>query len=269
MAYATQRKPTSVPMQGRPRDGPATSPRAPQLPTPHPRCPPTKPGTVTPPGPTHRGLANPPAPAFLPPPTALPGARPPQARGPTPEGSSDQEPGRGTQGPGLPPRHTKWMDHGPRAGNAEGHKRHGTALPAPSTGTARGARATPTRGGGPRTPREHERIHTQTACGAYLRGNRTEPAERTDCMEWRTGRRGKGAPGWDNPQHALRGAQGNWVTTGGGKENWRQPSPPRPAASAVLTRTGYFTRQGSSGAKRYAPAPQLGSLMGVPLATSQ
>ena len=48
----------------------------------------------------------------------------------------------------------------------------------------------PGEGGGARTPRERERTHTQRARGANLRSNRTEPAERTDRMEWRTGGQG-------------------------------------------------------------------------------
>ena len=40
------------------------------------------------------------------------------------------------------------------------------------------------------TPREREGTHTQRTRGEYQKGNRTEPAERTDCMEWRTSERG-------------------------------------------------------------------------------
>ena len=40
--------------------------------------------------------------------------------------------------------------------------------------------------GGARTPRERERTHTQRTRGEYQKGNRTEPAERKDRMEWRT-----------------------------------------------------------------------------------
>ena len=47
-----------------------------------------------------------------------------------------------------PPPQTSQTEHGTEAGHAEGHGPSGTALPAPSTGTARGARATLTRGGG-------------------------------------------------------------------------------------------------------------------------
>ena len=46
------------------------------------------------------------------------------------------------------------------------------------------------RGVGRRTPRERKRTHTQRTRGEYRRGNRTEPAERTDRIEWRTSERG-------------------------------------------------------------------------------
>ena len=45
-------------------------------------------------------------------------------------------------------------------------------------------------GGGGRTPRECERTHTQWARGNYQNGTRTEPAKRTDRVEWRTSERG-------------------------------------------------------------------------------
>ena len=45
-------------------------------------------------------------------------------------------------------------------------------------------------GGGGRTLRERERTDTQRARGDYQKGKRTELAERTDCVEWRTSERG-------------------------------------------------------------------------------
>ena len=88
----------------------------------------------------------------------------------------------------APPR-ARQMEQGTRAGQAEGHGPRGTALPAPSAPTVRGAHATPPRGGG-RTPRERERTQTQRARGDYQKGNRTELTERTDRVEWRTSERG-------------------------------------------------------------------------------
>ena len=73
-------------------------------------------------------------------------------------------------------------EQGTGAGHAEGHGPRGTALPAPSAGTTRGAHATPPRGGG-RTPRERERTHTKGTRGDYQKGNRTERAEHTDHVE--------------------------------------------------------------------------------------
>ena len=102
----------------------------------------------------------------------------------------------------------------------------GTALPGPYPGTARGACATRTRGGGARKPRERARTHTQQARGADLEGDRIEPAERTDRMEWRTSRRGDGTAGRDDPPHAPRRARGK----GGGQEKdlgtGTRPNPP-------------------------------------------
>ena len=45
-------------------------------------------------------------------------------------------------------------------------------------------------GGGELTPREREGTYTQRARGDYQKGNRTELAERTDRVEWRTSERG-------------------------------------------------------------------------------
>ena len=88
------------------------------------------------------------------------------------------------------PPQARQTEHRTGAGHAEGHGPRGTALPAPSAGTTRDARATPPSGGGERTPRERERTHTKRTRGDYQKGNRTERAERTDRMEWRTSERG-------------------------------------------------------------------------------
>ena len=170
----------------------------------------------------------------------------------------------------APPQASQ-TEQGTGAGHAEGHGPRGTALPAPSARTARGAHATPPRGG-VRTPRERERTHTQRARGDYQKGNRTELAECTDRVEWRTASEGKGHPD-ETARHTQRGTRG----AGRGKrerQNTRyRPEPPEPAASAAHTLTGHCTRQGSSGALRHAPTPRQGSLRaspkGVPLATSQ
>ena len=86
------------------------------------------------------------------------------------------------------PPQARQTEHGTGAGHAEGHGPRETALPAPSAGTTRDARATPP--SGERTLRERERTHTKRTRGDYRKGNRTERAERTDRMEWRTSKRG-------------------------------------------------------------------------------
>ena len=88
------------------------------------------------------------------------------------------------------PPQARQTEQGTGAGHAEGHGPRGTALPAPSAWTARGAHATPPRGGGERKPRERERTDTHRACGDYQRGNRTELAECTDRVQWSTSERG-------------------------------------------------------------------------------
>ena len=88
------------------------------------------------------------------------------------------------------PPQARQTEQGNGAGHAEGHGPGGTALPAPSAGTTRDEHATPPSGGGGRTPRERERTHTKGTRGDYRKGNRTERAERTDRVEWRTSERG-------------------------------------------------------------------------------
>ena len=123
--------------------------------------------------------------------------RPPPPRGRPPTTPAARSPHRacrpsqvgGNRDRTAPPQ-ARQTEQGTGAGHAEGHGPRGTALPAPSAGTARGAHATPPRGGGERTPRERERTHTQRAPGDYQKGNRTELADRTDRVEWRTSERG-------------------------------------------------------------------------------
>ena len=121
----------------------------------------------------------------------------------------------------------------------------------------------PEGGGEAQTPREHERTHTQRTRGADPKGSRTEPAERTDRMEWRTGRRREGTPGRDNPQHAPRGTRGQ-----GGAQGETQEPAPAPTPQASPGRRAHTTRalhsQGSSSTQCYAPAPRLGSLRASP-----
>ena len=122
-----------------------------------------------------------------------------------------------TRRPSQPaPRHTNDTDppHGGRTTpSQEGGNRDRTAPPPSTPDGARdrgrtrgGARTTlngptsaqcrdsagcarhTTKGGG--GARERERTHTQRARGDYQKGNRTELAERTDRVDWRTSERG-------------------------------------------------------------------------------
>ena len=86
----------------------------------------------------------------------------------------------GGNGTGPPPPKASQTEYGTEAGHAVGHGPSGTALPAPSTGTARGARATPTRGGGGAdAARARAHTHTKDTRGK----SEGQP-------EWRTSQRG-------------------------------------------------------------------------------
>ena len=93
----------------------------------------------------------------------------------------------------------------------------------------------------------------------------TDPSSQNAQTAWNgvPAREGKGHP-YGTARHTQRGTRG----AGRGKRerhNTRyRPEPPEPAASAVHTRTGNCTRQGSSGALRHAPTPWLGSLRTSP-----
>ena len=99
------------------------------------------------------------------------------------------KPSRGEPGPDRPPPSTPdgARDRGRTSGGAR------TTWNGPTSAQcrdhARCARHT-TQGGGERTPRERERTHTKGTRGDYQKGNRTERAERTDRVEWRTSERG-------------------------------------------------------------------------------
>ena len=93
---------------------------------------------------------------------------------------------------GSPPPEQAKRSTGPRPDTRRGMDRVERPYQRPAPGP-RGVRAPHQpreEGGGARTPRERERTHTQRAHGKNQRGNPTEPAERTDRMEWRTSERG-------------------------------------------------------------------------------
>ena len=86
--------------------------------------------------------------------------------------------------------------------------------PAPRPREVRAPHKQGEEGGGARTPRERERTHTQRTRGEYQKGNRSEPAERTDRMEWRTSERWQGAPGQDGPPHKAQDTRSGKGKTG-------------------------------------------------------
>ena len=153
-------------------------------------------------------------------------------------------------------------EHGTGAGHAEGHGPRGTALPAPSAGTTRDARATPP--SGERTPRERERAHREKDTRGLPEGqpDRARGTHRPHGMAYQRARvddTRTGRPATRSAEHAGReGGKRGDTTPGTG------PNPPEPAASAAHTQTGHCTRQGSSGARRHAPTPRLGSLRASP-----
>ena len=146
-------------------------------------------------------------------------------------------------------------EQGTGAGHAEGHGPHGTALPAPSAGTARGAHATPPTGGGSGC-RGSASAHTRKGHAGTTR-RATGPSSRNAQTAWNgvPASEGKGHPD-EMARHTQRRTRG----AGRGKRerhNTRyQHEPPEPAARAASTRTGHCTCQGSSGALRHAPTPR-------------
>ena len=139
------------------------------------------------------------------------------------------------------------------------------ALPAPCPGTARGARATPTRRGGKGVDAVGARAHTNP------KGTRGEPAGQPDRargthrphgMVYRRARirvTRTARPATHSAENAGTGR-----AQLGGRRNQHRPQPPRPAASAAHTRPGRCTRQGSSGTPCHAPTSRLGSLRASP-----
>ena len=162
----------------------------------------------------------------------------------------------------APPK-ARQTEQGTGAGHAEGQEPLGTALPAPSAGTARGAHATTPRGGG--ADAGGARAHT------YAKGTRGLPEgqpdrargthrplgmvyQRARVRDTRTGRPATHSAGHEGREGGKRE-----------RHNTRyRPEPPEPAASAAHTRTGHCNRQGTSGALRDAPTPRLGSLCASP-----
>ena len=100
--------------------------------------------------------------------------------------------------------------------------------------------------GGGRADAAGARAHTHAKGTRGLpEGQRTELAERTDRVEWRTSERASDPDG--TARHTQRGTR--WAGRGKReRHNTRyRPEPPEPAARGTHTRTGHCTRQGSSG----------------------
>ena len=124
------------------------------------------------------------------------------------------------------PPQARQTEHGTGAGHAEGHGPSGTALPAPSAGTARDARATPPSGGGKAD------AHTRKG-NAGTTGRATGPSARNAQTAWNgvPASEGKGHPE-GTARHTQRGTRG----AGRGKQerhNTRyrpEPPPNRPRA---------------------------------------
>ena len=122
-------------------------------------------------------------------------------------------------------------EHRTGAGHAEGHRPRGTALPAPSAGTTRDARATPP-SGGRSGHRESASAHTRKG-HAGTTGGATEPSARNAQTAWNgvPASEGKGHPD-GTARHTQRGTRG----AGRGKQerhNTRyrpEPPPNRPRA---------------------------------------
>ena len=196
-----ERPPALQAPPGRTAGGNGARPPPPPSPPPSIRTPWTRPAARSP----HRDRAGPPRPharAHNADPDSPPSGR---AVG----GGGAQDPRRPTQRSKAPPRgrpaaapttpsqvggnrdrtappQARQTEQGTRAGHADGDR---TTWNGPTSAKcrdhARCARHT-TQRGGERTPRERERTHTKGTRGDYQKGDRTERAERTDRVEWRT-----------------------------------------------------------------------------------
>ena len=211
---------------------------------------------------------GPPTPRREAPPPRAPSCRPHSAHsqltkaGMPAGGRATPSKARGRRDRATPPR-AKEAEHGTGAGNAEGREPPGTALPAPCTGNALGARARPTRRGGGCV---RGSTSAQTRNGYMVRTRRaTGPSPQNAQTAWNgvPAGKGKGHPGGTGRNTHCEGHEGTEEPKGRSK-NRQRPRPPRPAASAAHTRRGHCTRHGSSSTQCWSPAPRLGSLRASP-----
>ena len=148
---------------------------------------------------------------------------PPQGR-PAPAPTIPSQVG-GNRDRTAPPQ-ARQTEQGTGAGHAEGHGPRGTALPAPSAGTRRDARATPPSGGGS-GHRESASAHTRKG-HAGTTGRATGPSVRNAQTAWNgvPASGGKGHPD-ETARHTQRGTRG----AGRGKRKRHdarcRPEPPR------------------------------------------
>ena len=131
------------------------------------------------------------------------------------------------------PPQARQTEQGTGAGHAEGHGPRGTALPAPSAGTTRGAHATPPRGGGADTARARAHTHERDTRGLPEgQPDRARGTHRPRGMAYQRARVR------DGPPHAAR-------NTRGGEGETRETQHQVPARTP---RTGHERRAHTDGA---------------------
>ena len=127
------------------------------------------------------------------------------------------------------PPQARQTEQGTGAGHAEGHGPRGTALPAPSAGTARGAHATPPRGGGADAAGAQAHTHERDTRGLPEgQPDRARGTHRPRGMAYQRAVRDTrtGRPATRSAEHAGRGGGNERDTTPG-----TGPNPPnRPRA---------------------------------------
>ena len=131
----------------------------------------------------------------------------------------------------APPR-ARQMEQGTGAGHAEGHRPRGTAVPAPSAGTVRGAHATPPRGGG--ADAAGARAHTHAKGTRGLPEGQPDPARGTHrprgmaYQRARVRNTGTGQPATRSAgQPGREGGNGRDTTPGTGPSPPNRPRAPR------------------------------------------
>ena len=151
------------------------------------------------------------------------------------------------------PPQARQTEHGTGTGHAEGHGPRGTALPAPSAGTTRDARATPPSGGGADTARARGHTHEKDTRGQPEgQPNRARGTHRPHGMAFQRARvrdTRTGRPATRRAEHAGREGGNRKDTTPG-----TGPTPPEPAASAAHTQADTAGHTGA--ASSTAPPPR-------------